>query len=744
MRNLVVFYATVETIRAMRRKHVGTAFVRHICQVLNSMEKSELLINVLTLIQSKIHGDSIDMRNIIRQTPEIKIFGLDSKFIISARRTLSPTNDSSSSDAIGSKKLGIPAAMKGPADIYNWKSRSGLYMRRRLAFIFYSVADDDVTLINQALSQNLNFETGMEALSKEALELYCEDASKVDSNVGCVLTCVFGRLSETPEQKEMFVLMDQTEVAVTDIVHSFIGPANDKWIGKPKIFIFVDQQEESPKGDNISPQDVYDIQATNHSGWLVLVLRSRDKLKALIEIFQSQELKGEKCLQEMLATCLLVSNSRDMLNSTLPYHLYFPDVPRPFVAPQFSVKITEDPPLDKTLDFGQLLEEVNGALNENRTWILSSGAGSGKTTVMKEIQYQLGKSNPDVKMLFVSLPSVGKLDTAKFLEEKAAHLKGPDKCFVFLDAFNEVSTDNHGKVLKLIEAFEVKKISVWIATRPHEASVILRAVSNPILVSIKPFDKKNQVEFVSLETNKSDKDCESFIETFPIKDILGNPLHLSLVINSGGNLYQIYDKVLRQKVEMCLVQKGYDKNNEILFQNKVDSSMKLLERITFQFLNGADPKKSKQDLEKLYSFGVANLENDRLTFSHESFAGFFTAQKYLHDVEENGTSDLQLFDEDLKLQAQGSPKPCELRRIAASCRKFVDLFYATASNEKKKIRKHRKSVQTACKSDANKFTHVVIAEDLKHIFNMLKIFTPPYVKVEGKPVKISEKLCSCF
>ncbi|XP_065341952.1 uncharacterized protein LOC135940815 [Cloeon dipterum] len=253
MRNLVVFYATVETIRAMRDKEVGTTFVRHICQVLNSMEKSELLINVLTLIQSKIHGsfNGIDMKNIIRQTPEIKFFGLDSKFIISSGRTSSTTNDSSSSDSTGSIKPGIPAAMKGPAEIYPWKSRSGQYMRRRLAFIFYSMADDGVTLINNALSQNLNFETDMEVLSKETLELYCEDASKVDSNVGCVLTCVFGRLSENPEQKEMCVLMDQTEVAVTDIVHSFIGPANDKWIGKPKIFIFVDQ-EASPKGDNAS------------------------------------------------------------------------------------------------------------------------------------------------------------------------------------------------------------------------------------------------------------------------------------------------------------------------------------------------------------------------------------------------------------------------------------------------------------------------------------------------------------
>ncbi|XP_065334519.1 uncharacterized protein LOC135935869 [Cloeon dipterum] len=301
-RNTVVFFSTVETTLANRDPATGTTFTHLTCKVLNSLEKDESLINVMTYIQNESHKDSV--KGTAGQTPEVKMFSQDRSFVISK----SPP-DSSKSDAMSIKR-----------EFYSWKSSTGENMRRRLALLFSAVTEGNKQLneVQTALSQNLDFETSKLKLSGTPWTSI-NKASWRDFDIGCIFLIFFGLVTENEDTNEVCVQVDGQETAVSQILLEFIGPKNDQWIGKPKILFLVNQETSSSADASGFIQPYMRISATNHSGWLVLVLHNKDDLQKLIEIFNGQKEKTEKSLQEHLAN-LLISESketRDFLNSTL-------------------------------------------------------------------------------------------------------------------------------------------------------------------------------------------------------------------------------------------------------------------------------------------------------------------------------------------------------------------------------------------------------------------------------------------
>ncbi|XP_065334475.1 uncharacterized protein LOC135935839 [Cloeon dipterum] len=466
-----------------KRNQSGSTFASLTCQVFNFLEKDESFINVLTTIQNESHKN-VDFKNSVGQTPEVKMFSQDRSFVISK----SPSNCSafSTSDGIGIRK-------KKELEFYSWKSNKKENLRRRVAILFSKEQNDQLKEIKKVLSLNLDFETS-ERLLRGKPWMSINEASWSDSNIGCIFLLFFGILSEDKNTNEVCVQVDGQETAVSEILREFIGPKNEQWIGKPKILFLVNQETSS--SDYLgSTQPKMKISATNHSGWLVLVLHSKDKIKKLIEIFKGQELKKEKSLQELLAT-LLISESKenkDLLNSTLQYPLNFPEWPKSFVKLNFSV--TKLKTLEKRISFDSLLE-----------------------------------------------------------------------------------------------------------------------------------------------TGKSREECKSFIENFASKDILENPLHLSLVAKYGakGNLYQIYDQVVRHKVEIHLQDReGYDKNNFSKFQEQLDYALESLQQLASCHIRGvALPDYTKDDLEKNNYYGIASFQDNKVIFIHQTFAEFLAAQYFLCKIDD--------------------------------------------------------------------------------------------------------------
>ncbi|XP_065334647.1 uncharacterized protein LOC135935944 [Cloeon dipterum] len=713
MKNTVVFFSTVETTKA-KRDQKGTTFALLTCQVLNSLEKDESLINVLTTIQNETHKVAVKEKS--GQTPEVKMFSQDRSFVFSKIST----NDSSSStiEAMSIKN-------KREREFYSWKSSSGENLRHRLAILLSSRINEQLKEFKIALSQNLDFETCERKLSGNPWAPINE-ASRIDSDIGCIFLIIFGLVSESKDTNEVCVQVDGQETAVSEILFEFIGPKNDQWIGKPKILFLVHQ--ETGSFDSIVPQKPkMEISATNHSGWLVLVVHGKETLEKLIEIFKGEELKKkEKSLQELLAS-LLISESienRDMLNSTLQYLLNFPDWPRSLVEPNFTVTNYQDFQA-KFRSFDSLARE--SARKNQNIWILSSVAGTGKTTILREMACRIGKLNPVLKILRVALPRVlfnrdlrNKTEIeflAKVTHNSQEDIKDSienEKCVVILDGFDEIRPENQKKVLKVIEALEKKQVSVWVGTRPHEAKRIKNLTSKAVLVEIDPLDEEQQIDLLKLETGKSKDDCELIRKSITSKKILENPLQLSLVAKYGaeGNLYQIYDHVVRQKMEDSLIRKGLDKENEVKFQAELDNALKRLEEIASCHIRGVNLNDvARKYFKEMNCYGIATFENNKAIFIHRTFAEFLAALYFLREIEENSKSDFKASTEDCANLFFGEP--------FSLCRMFIDLFYSTVLNDAKTIAEHRESILLVMMLDPDRFLRFIIHNGCINTFKMI-------------------------
>ncbi|XP_065336835.1 uncharacterized protein LOC135937604 [Cloeon dipterum] len=714
IKNMVVFFSTVETTRA-KRNQSGTTFAFLTCQVLNSLEQDESLINVLTTIQNESHKCVVfEGKKYIGQTPEVKLFSQDRRSIFSKSHSLYLAP--STSDAMGIKN-------KKKREFYSWKSSSGVNLRHRLAFLFSTEPNEQLKEIRRELSQNLDFETSERLLSGKPWASINE-ASRLYSDIGCIFLFLLGRLSENEDTNEVCVQVDSRETAVSEILLEFIGPKNDQWIGNPKILFLVNQETSSYDYD-ISKKPKMEISATNHSGWLVLVLRNNDELQKLIEIFKGQELKKEKSLQELLASLLISDSieSRDLINSTLQYLLNFPDWPRSFVKLNFSVKCSQQSQKEN-FNFDSLVKET---ARKKQTWIMSSDAGTGKTTILREMAFQLGKLNPEVKILRISLPSISFISLKRNVTEieflaKATHNSQEEisksienkQCVVFLDGYDEIHPENQEKMLKVIDALEKKQISVWIGTRPHAAEAIQKRISKAVLVKIDPLDEEQQIELFQQETGNTKGDYEEFIKNFTSKDILENPLHLSLVAKYGaeGNLFQIYDQVVRHKVEDSLIRNGYDKNNKVKFQEEIDIAFKRLQQIASCHIRGVELiGENIKDLEKLNCYGIASFENNKMIFLHQTFAEFLAAQHFLRKIEDCDECDFQTGTEDLANFFLGE--------WHLGFRHFVDLFYSTVLTDEEMVEEHRASILPIVKVDPDKFLECIARNGCVNIFKMI-------------------------
>ncbi|XP_065344313.1 uncharacterized protein LOC135942229 [Cloeon dipterum] len=722
MPNTVIIYSTVETTMANTSER-GSWFVSIMCDVLNRISEDKLLLLFLTSVQHKMHKASIAGPDFatnlhLGQTPEVKMFPLDRNFSFS--RALTAAKTVSRTDS----RMEKAATITSTSEFFSWKSDDGKNIRGRRAFIFYEQQTLEVEETEKALRQNLDFDTRLWKLKKESLDDYYK---QVNHDVGCVLTCIFGQVSEKERTREVCVLVNGEEKPIADILHGFIGPKNERLIGKPKIFFIIDQKAQECDSSK------FEVSSTNHSGWLVMILKEKEFLQRLIGILKGDELKKGRSLQELLEPLLTTGAKKEftLLNSTLQYLIDFPDWPRTFVKPDFKLKGYR-----KKIGFDDLIKEAK-RLRENQVWLLSSVAGAGKTTVLKEIAFQLGKSDQDAKILNISLKkhfvyilSISRVDVVQFLVETTgysaediqswiAHIR----IVVFLDGFDEVCPHSREKVLKIVRALRERGIPLCVATRPHEAKVIEKAVVNVKLLEIEPLDEEKQKEFLQSVFGKDEEEIKRVFHAIkqisfsnsddqPYKDknrdnVLVNPLLLLLVAQSSGegNLYLIYDKVVRKKVEMCLVREnGYNK----VASEKIEIALNLLRLIAFRFiknkpLDGGGV--TREDLAKMNDYGVATVEQETVTFLHRTFAEFLAAQHFLKNVEESSTFDMEFISK------------WNMEQV----RKFVDLFYSTLEKEKDIEFHTQMIVFSLTRYNEPQFLMIqVCRENLKQIFRMVR------------------------
>ncbi|XP_065353676.1 uncharacterized protein LOC135948375 [Cloeon dipterum] len=776
MHNYVVFYSTVETTLANTDEN-GSWMVRNMCTCLDSATDDESLLKFFTIVQNRMHQESRSLMNLaknthIGQTPELKMFQQDKKFIISKAKI--PAKPSSNTDGSGNVSK---VSNEIQSVNFSWKSDEGQDIRGRRCFILSVVRNKQVQEMTRAL-QNLDFEITDWTLSGKPLGFYLKTVSELEPDVGCILTCIFGPVCENEEKEVCVRVQKGKNIPIKDILYSLVGPRNDKLIGKPKILFVVNV--EAPKTDSIS-LDVKDLQvsATNHSGWLVLILKYEDSSEKLIQQLGNI---GDKSLQELLEPLLTRESNREdavLLNSTLQYILKFPIWPRAFVNPDFKLKTTKIPrdqmvafgnskeyPIGEKIDLDTLIKMAKRLFEENKksiesplqemshvenseilsdietsikfnqvrelesiseaensaeasiVWLFNSVARAGKSTVLKEMAHQLTKQDGGFKVLLIPLkkhyrylfdmPAMN-VNEIEFLAKTSCNSLDDinnwiekRELIVFLDGFDEVCPDFRDKIIHILIAINKARVPVFIGTRPHEVHHIQERIQNTTIIEIEPLDEAKQIEFLRIVGRKNEKDINQLRENFKDKDILGNPLYLNLLAdyNGDGNLYEIFDTIVRRKVEICLKRENGGKD---VGEEKIENSLKFIQLVASRFVTGVKIDQgsvTKELLEEMNAFGVVTYYNDTVNFTHQVFAEFLTAQKCIYDLKNPVSERVPLFNDELM-----------------QCRKFVDLFFST---EMGKDTSFKEAFTVFAKStDKLQLVKQICRENLRQMFNFL-------------------------
>ncbi|XP_065346540.1 uncharacterized protein LOC135943804 [Cloeon dipterum] len=773
MHNCVVFYSTVETTLA-NTDGSGSWFVKNICTSLNEAI-DEPLLNFFTIVQSRMHQTSCKFttfdKNIpLGQTPELKMFTQDRKFLISkttiAAKPFSNTDGSGNVSKVSNEILSRE---------FSWKSNEGQDIRGRKGFILSLAQNKQVQEVKRALHK-LDFHIRDWSLSSLSKDFYFKMVSELEPDVGCILTCIFGPVCVNKHKEVCVRVQKGQEIPIKDILHSLVGPKNDKLIGKPKILFVVNV--EAPQTDNIPvPMKDLRVDATNHSGWLVLILKFEDALEKLIELLGNI---GGKSLQEHLGPLLTrESNIEEMvlLNSTLQYLLTFPTWPRTFVKPDFALKKTEIPrgemsrfkylmgyPFEEKIDFKtligmakQLFEENKNKIelqtksHQNKTksssedepliislknikafstpsdssdasyfWIFNSVAGAGKSTVLVEMAHQLAKIVEGFQLLLIPLKKhyrylrempLHNVNEVNFLAKTTCNSHDDinnwikkREVIVFLDGFDEVCPDYREKIIKILIALNNARVPLFIGTRPHELHHIQERIKNSTIVEIEALDEEKQIKFLKKVAGKKEEEIKQLRTNFKDKHILGNPLYLKLLAEykGDGNLYDIFDKIVRNKVQICL--KRENGGNDV-GEEAIKNSLKFIQLVASRFLTGVKIDQgsvTKEALEKINAFGVVTYCNERVDFTHQTFAEFLTAQKFIYDLINPVAEEVPLFNDEL-----------------VQCRKFVDLFF---SMEKGKDATYFDSFTNWAAKSTSRLNMVIkiCGENLREMFKFLK------------------------
>ncbi|XP_065337937.1 uncharacterized protein LOC135938275 isoform X1 [Cloeon dipterum] len=687
--NFVVIYSTVETTRAVRDEKQGSMIVQNACAAFNSLIKDCPLEVVLNKIQNKVHLAI----NCAGQSPEVK-FVAHKSFTVSKSETMVVARDEISTDARANT---LKVVKEDRSQFFSWLSHIHAEpVRSRWAAVISDSRDQNVDRLENVLKHTLDFDTLVLDNTVSNLEWIYKKAFGEQSDVGCILLCLFAKI-DVDESNEIVISIGGQRVTAGKIVHHFIGPDNEKWIGRPKLFFFINTTISS---DVLAKDETLQMRATNHSGWFVAILPNKDCIEVLLEILQNKELKNGSSLQELAMKLLSDDSSaqkklpKSQIASTLSHLLDFPDWPMRYIQPKLNVTVRNVPTngsdvgkpnfwedfvpeftsahrrtlgiksvevVKKEINFEDLKADLNGNSDSYSVYVVASPPGSGKSTLVRELAYWANKS-----AINRSVAKINLLDQIEYFEENeddvdllsflkfalestwikniSPHVLKEKQIVIFLDGFDEICPFYRREGLSLIKEIAKSKIPLLITTRPQEEVNLFSALEHvsTTKVEIKPLERNEQVALLKMLLRKSEDECTKILddfETHGVQDILKNPFHLSLIaeniVPSNINLFAVYGQVVEKKVRQAMVQKeSYDEKSKI-FNAKVKRRMKLLQNVAVDFLKSLKIRKMSEDeVNEVNNTGLLTiLPNKNVRFVHQTFAEFLAAQHYAAEIE---------------------------------------------------------------------------------------------------------------
>ncbi|XP_059474215.1 uncharacterized protein LOC132195928 isoform X2 [Neocloeon triangulifer] len=727
LHNMVIFYSTVEATISKRDPANGTWLVQSLTRELNEMKEDESIAHFLTAVHNRIHLKSTNNYKNEGQTPEFKIYPSDRKFTFSgtSNQWLSLDHSESGCDGIGNT---VNVNNKQPTVYFDWLDpESKEPWRGKLAVIFYQENGKEICKLQSNLNNNLGFVTKMVKLGPSTVTTHFEELKtmKLWKEYGCFAAFFFAKL-EPRKDGHICIHLSETKLKpIGDLIHSLLGPDSKDWIGKPKLFFLINQI--SAALCDSQPQNAQQIdfpKATIHSDWLVFILQNKDFIQNFIEIFKSKEINGERSLQDCLADLLIHVKRKAteipaaMMVSTLPHLLLFRHY---FVKPNFRVKL-DDVKDEQDIEFKKLIEHAKD-VKKNPIWLLSSLPGSGKSTVMREITFELRRSLHGFKIFTINLPDVSHIFTdakinrdtrAKSIysviatktgipQEEIKNLIESKNIMIMFDGFDEIHPDCRDDVLKFLKDIVQESVPIWISTRPHEEETIINRLEKEnkfSRVQILPLYEWQQVELFKVNSHLEAVECENQLKALRkngLRDILSNPLHLNMIseihdsIKKVIGLNEIYEEIVKKKISSAF--KEFKENES--YKIKIFTCKLELQKLSVKYLQHEEVEKVNPDILKT---GIVSFSNGKVHFVHQTFAEYLATDYFFYCGE--------------------NQMPCGIfKHDFGQVRKFLDLKFCATDNPELLANIKTSLKETLTKSQ---LVDVIIEENLPGMFSLVE------------------------
>lgn len=335
-------------------------------------------------------------------------------------------------------------------------------------------------------------------------------------------------------------------------------------------------------------------------------------------------------------------------------------------------------------------------LNKIKLFILSSEAGTGKTTLFEHFAVNIKKEYPKLWVSYIDLKehtalynNEGELKNISNLISKILNLNlenefevnifhnffNSGQVVLLWNGFDEISPTYSEFIIKIIKSIEkLTNNNQLICTRPL-CSFHLKNNFNASIYTLVPLDDQEQDEFVikSLKSRKVHESkilvylekiknviktlkskSEQFLKTQDfdtplVLDMFADQVSNDIEIFDSNNIYQIYKKFIEKKIQIWQKSDHGSKiSRKIIISgfNTLEVYQKyalILLMKQFKYINQKiyrpRLKVMRQELPKLLTYeeisrmGILYINSDKeFEFSHKTFAEFFMAQYLIENI----------------------------------------------------------------------------------------------------------------
>ncbi|XP_065333728.1 uncharacterized protein LOC135935382 [Cloeon dipterum] len=543
-KNFVVMLSCVEGTVSFRKDgepESGSWLIQTFCSCLNTLGRNMELEEFLAWISFTMKTELIEKEN-YGSSPEIKLF---------PHRKLT----FSRSDCAN---LSCPPE----SFFYDWRSKSDKKITTRKAHFFAADGKEDcVALLMKAMKERFDFLCMFHETVAD-LESAVKNGDELD---GCILICVVGNLTtETIEGKnEICMTMKGSSMPLKHIISKTIFPKTEDWIGKPKLAVFLNNENSKgvtkaspkyPPCETPFTSNEGSRSGTIHEGLLSLILPQRDSVQLFLNTLTKFAASNNtsSTVQELFVAMLqyakpydhispvIISTLRERLKinfpSTIPYNFF----KKTYAGTKDKIVIQEElvewfssifcclksAKKQSTYDCPSepnekrpKIETISRDPKMATVWLVSSPASTGKSYLANYLASTRVQSNGGVIKIDLrgAYQFLDKFDWQhqnyetlinEYLKHAGQNKSLGDNDIVILDSFEAVKENLHEHFFKMIQDMAENEVFLLITARSELQEKFQNAITALTVIQIGDLTESEQFEFLSQQLKPSESESD--------------------------------------------------------------------------------------------------------------------------------------------------------------------------------------------------------------------------------------------